>query len=93
VIGWPRGMPARMLSSRPVRLAARIAAAAGTAAIAIVVAGHGPAGPALATGAATWLVLTSWPDLRRLASGAQPGSGPVATGRDGSADQADQEPT
>jgi hypothetical protein len=82
-----------MLRSRPVRLVARIAAAAGTAAIAVLVAGHGPAGPALATGAATWLVLTSWPDLRRLASGAQPRSGPVATRRDGSADQADQEPT
>jgi DnaJ domain len=75
---------------RPVRLAARIATAAAAAAIAVLVARHGPAGPALATGAATWLVVTSWPDLRQLA---QPGSGPVATGRDGSADQADHDPT
>jgi len=81
---------ARVLYWRPVRLAARIASAAAAAAIALLVARHGPAGPALATGAATWLVLTSWPDLRRLA---QPGSGPVATGRDGSADHADHEPT
>jgi hypothetical protein len=90
--------PFRMLRCRPVRLAARIATAAGMAAVAVLVAGHGPAGPALATGAATWLALTSWPDLGRRQSeaagpGAQPGSGPVATGRDGSADQADHEPT
>ena len=80
----------RVLYWRPVRIAARIATAAAAAAIAVLVARHGPAGPALATGAATWLVVTSWPDVRRQA---QPGSGPVATGRDGSADQADHEPT
>jgi len=91
--GSSRDRAARVLSSRLVRLAARIAVAAGTTTIALLVAGRGAAGPALATGAATWLVLTSWPDLRALASGAQPGSGPVATGRDRSADQADQEPT
>jgi len=82
--------PARILQWRPVRLALRIAVATGTSAIALLVAGHGPAGPALATGAATWLVLT----IRRELGGlAQPGSWPVATGRDGSADQADHEPT
>ena len=92
--------PSRMLRCRPVRLAARIAVTAGMATIAVLVAGHGPAGPALATGAVTWLVLTSWPDLVRLAAmdwvpgrGVQPGSGPVATGLDGSADHADHEPT
>ena len=82
--------PSRVLRWRLVRLASRFAVAAGTAAIALVVAGHGPAGPALAIGAATWLVVTRRSDLGRLA---QPGSGPVATGRDGSADQADHEPT
>jgi len=82
--------PGRILQWRPVRLALRIAAATGTSAIALLVAGHGPAGPALVTGAATWLVLTS---RRELGGIAQPGSWPVATGRDGSADQADHEPT
>ncbi len=96
---------------RPARLALRVIVAIAAATTAILVSGHGAAGPALATGAATWLVLTGradlgspvgtrrlrlarawWPPSEQMGPG-QPGSGPVATGRDGSADQADQEPT
>ncbi len=75
----------------PFRLALRVIAAGGVAAAAFL-AGPGPAGPALATGAATWLILTAGRDLSWRA-GRYPGSGPVATGRAGSDDQADQEPT
>jgi hypothetical protein len=101
-----RGRPVRLARVRPVRLALRVIVAAIAAASAILVTGHDPAGPALVAGAATWLVLTGRRDLgsrvasagtragRGLRRGAdQPGSWPVATGRDGSDDQADQEPT
>jgi hypothetical protein len=79
---------------RPVRLAMRVTAAASAATFGVIASGPGPAGPALATGAATWLVLTARHDLgRREGTSSQPGSGPTATGRAGSADHADQEPT
>src|SRR6266702_101542 len=86
---------------RPARLACRVVAAAGVSALAFLVAGRGPAGPALAVGAATWLVLTARRDLGRpnperwpgVGHGRQPGFWPVATGRDGSDDQADHDPT
>ncbi len=47
----------------PLRLALRVVAAAGGVAAAALLAGPGPAGPALATGAATWLILTAGRDL------------------------------
>lgn len=47
------------------RLAGRAAAAAGAAAAAVLMSGPGPAGPALVTGAGTWLILTGRRDLRR----------------------------
>ncbi len=86
---------------RSARLACRVVAAAGVSALAFLVAGQGPAGPALAVGAATWLVLTARRDLGRpnperwpgVGHGRQPGFWPVATGRDGSDDQADHDPT
>ncbi|MDR2985903.1 MAG: hypothetical protein LBV34_13795 [Nocardiopsaceae bacterium] len=78
---------------RRVRLAARVVAAVAAATLGVVAAGNGPAGPALATGAATWLVLTARHDLGVPPWSRQPGSGPVATGRAGSADHADQDPT
>jgi hypothetical protein len=94
--GWralPR-FPALVWRGRPLRLAARVLAAASAATLGVLAAGGGPAGPALVTGAATWLLLTAGRDLGRLAGGGgQHGSGPVATGRAGSADHADQEPT
>ena len=54
---------ARVRSGRPVRIALRAALAGGAAAAAVLSAGPGPAGPALATGVATWLVLTIRADL------------------------------
>src|SRR5215469_5505922 len=88
----------RLRGGRPVRLAARVLAAGAVATAAVTLAGRDPAGPALATGAATWLLLTARRELAapgdrpRTASGErhsrnQPGSGPVATGLAGSADQ------
>ncbi len=86
--------PALVRRGRPLRLAARVLAAASAATLGVLAARGGPAGPALVTGAATWLLLTARRDLGRTAGGGgQPGSGPVATGRAGSADHADQEPT
>jgi hypothetical protein len=61
VPGWRTGW-------RPGWLALRVIAAAMAAAIAIVVSGHGPAGPALATGAGTWLLLTARRDTGSLVS-------------------------
>jgi hypothetical protein len=104
------GAAARVPGWRPGWLALRVIATAMAATIAIVVSGHGPAGPALATGAGTWLLLTARRDIGSLVSTGrwhsarlrrphkgpargQPGSGPVATGRVGSEDHADQEPT
>ena len=76
------------------RLAVRVIAAVSAAVLGVLAAGHGPAGPALVTGALTWLGLTAWRDVRGLAAArGQPGSWPVATSRAGSADQADHEPT
>jgi hypothetical protein len=86
------GPAARVARGRPARLALRIMAAVAVATTAVLLAGHGPAAPALVTGAATWLVLTGRRELT-APDGRYPGSGPVATGRDGSDDQADQEPT
>ena len=54
---------ARVRSGRPVRLALRFAVAAVAATFGALAAGGGPAGPALAVGAATWLVLTARQDL------------------------------
>jgi hypothetical protein len=98
------GAAGRLRAGRPVRLTARVLAAGAVAAAAVTAAGHDPAGPALATGAATWLVLTARRELAapgdrpRTVPGErrgrnQPGSGPVATGLAGSADQADHDPT
>ena len=75
-----------------IRLAARAVIAAGGATIGWLAASPGPAAPALAVGAGTWLVLTSRRDIA-AAVRHQPGSGPVATGRPGSAVHADQDPT
>ncbi len=76
------------------RLTLRLIAAASAATLGVLAAGAGPAGPALAAGAATWLALTVWRDVGGLAAWrGQPGSWPVATGRTGSADHADHEPT
>ena len=49
---------------RAVRLAARTLAAVAAATLGFLAAGPGPAGPALAAGAATWLMLTVRRDLR-----------------------------
>lgn len=54
---------ARVRQGRPVRLMLRVLGAAGAGAAALLAAGPGPAGPALATGALTWLVLTVRRDL------------------------------
>ncbi|HEX5190781.1 MAG TPA: J domain-containing protein [Streptosporangiaceae bacterium] len=94
----PRPGPASSRLSLRSRLAARVAmrviVAAAAATLGVLAARGGPAGPALATGAATWLAVTAQRDVGALAARrGQPGSGPVATGRAGSADQADHEPT
>jgi hypothetical protein len=90
VLAW---VTAAVRRGRGVRLAVRVVAAASAATIGLVAAGHGPAGPALATGAATWLLLTVRHDLGVPRWSRQPGSRPVTTGRAGSADHADQDPT
>jgi len=90
--GRMAGLAVRVARGRPARLALRVIAAVAAAASAVLLAGHGPAAPALVTGIATWLILTSRRELGAPLD-RYPGSGPVATGRDGSADQADQEPT
>jgi len=68
--GTPR--PARPQARRavsrelhPVRLALRIAVTGVTAYLALLAAGHGAAGPALVTGALTWLVVTIRRDIGR----------------------------
>ena len=88
-------VPSLVRRGRPVRLAARVAAAGSAATLGVLAAGPGAAGPALATGAATWLLVTARHDLGAPTwdAGGQPGSGPVATGLAGSADHADHEPT
>ena len=56
-------LPSRVRRGRPARLALRILAALAVAAAAVAAAGPHPAAPALATGVATWLVLTARHDL------------------------------
>jgi len=53
----------RVRRGRPARLALRIAATAAASAAVALVAGSGPATPALITGALTWLALTARHDL------------------------------
>ena len=64
---WPAGHVAELArrtgAGRPWRLAARVAATAALSAAVLAVAGTRPAGPALVTGAVTWLVLTARRDL------------------------------
>jgi hypothetical protein len=50
---------------RPVRLTLRVAATAVAAYLALLAAGHGPAGPALVTGALTWLAVSIRHDIGR----------------------------
>jgi curved DNA-binding protein CbpA len=50
---------------RVARLALRVAVTAVAAFLAVLAAGHGPAGPALATGALTWLAVTIGRDIGR----------------------------
>jgi hypothetical protein len=57
------GICARLAGGRPVRLALRAGVAAGAATLGLLAADGGPAGPALAVGAATWLMLTARQDL------------------------------
>jgi hypothetical protein len=56
-------LPGRIRAGRPWRLIARVAAAGALSAAALAVAGSAPAGPALVTGAVTWLMLTGRRDL------------------------------
>jgi curved DNA-binding protein CbpA len=56
-------LAARVRRGRPARLGLRVLAAAAAGAAAWAVAGSEPAGPALITGAVTWLVLTARQDL------------------------------
>ena len=56
-------LAARVRRGRPARLGLRVLAAAAASAAAWAVAGSEPAGPALITGAVTWLVLTARQDL------------------------------
>src|SRR5689334_8520447 len=60
---WLARLPRRISAGRPWRLAARVAATAALSVAALAIAGSLPAGPALVTGAATWLVLTVRRDL------------------------------
>jgi len=56
-------LPSRVRRGRPARLALRVLAALAVGAAAVLAAGPHPAAPALATGVATWLVLTARRDL------------------------------
>ncbi len=58
-----RRLATRIRRGRPGRLALRVLAAAAASTAAVAAAGSAPAGPALVTGAATWLVLTARQDL------------------------------
>jgi hypothetical protein len=64
---WAAGLPAclawRIAHGRPWRLAARVVAALATCAAILAVTGSRPAGPALDTGALSWLALTARRDL------------------------------
>ena len=69
-------LPERISAGRPLRLIARFAIAVALSAAALAVAGSTPAGPALVTGAVTWLVLTARRDLAPSpAQPQQPGPG------------------
>jgi hypothetical protein len=57
------GLPRRISAGRPLRLIARFAVTAALSAAVLAVAGSTPSGPALVTGAVTWLVLTARRDL------------------------------
>jgi len=59
----PAHWPARARRGRPLRLALRTAIAAAAAAAAFTIAGTTPPGPAVAVGAALWLILTGRGDL------------------------------
>jgi hypothetical protein len=61
--GQAARLPGRISAGRPWRLIARVAVAVALSAAALTVAGSAPAGPALVTGAVTWLVLTARRDL------------------------------
>jgi hypothetical protein len=61
--GQAARLPVRIGAGRPWRLAARVAVAVAFSAAALAVAGGRPAGPALVTGAVTWLLLTAPRDL------------------------------
>jgi curved DNA-binding protein CbpA len=87
---FPRRLAARVAGGRPGRLALRTLAAAAASAGAVVAAGPHPAGPALVTGIATWLVLTARRDLapaepplrnRRGSQAGSDGQGPRIRGR------------
>src|SRR5262245_13169699 len=56
-------LPGRISAGRPWRLTMRVGVAGALSAAALTVAGSAPAGPALVTGAVTWLVLTARRDL------------------------------
>ena len=60
---WSCGFAVRIRAGRPARLALRAAAALTAAAAGYAAASGGPAGPALAAGALTWLLLTGRRDL------------------------------
>jgi hypothetical protein len=66
-IGRVLASPARIAGTirrgRPARLAVRAITAACAAVAGVIAAGPGPAGPALAAGAATWLLVTASHDL------------------------------
>jgi hypothetical protein len=59
----PASVAADVRCRRPVRLAIRVVAAGCAAVAGVMAAGPGPAGPALAAGAVTWLLLTARHDL------------------------------
>jgi curved DNA-binding protein CbpA len=62
----PRSVSAlvtRIRRGRPGRLAVRVLAAGAASAVAVVVAGSRPAGPALVAGVVTWLLITAHRDL------------------------------
>lgn len=63
--GLPRssGLVSRVRHGRPVRLALRVIGSVAAATVAIIAAGPGPAAPALAVGALTWLLATIRHDL------------------------------
>lgn len=58
-----RGFADRVRHGQPARLAARAAVAVAAGVAGLLASGHGPAGPALATGALTWFLRTARADL------------------------------